>query len=98
MISSAERYFHAEEFIDECADILGDRIRSCYIKDVHLNSRYTLRLEECGPGDGEFPLRYYISRMNEINGNMPVILEHLNTDEDYIKYMGYLKKELAGLI
>lgn len=97
MINSAQRYFHAEEFVDECADILGDRIRSCHIKDVHLNNCYTLRLEECGPGDGEFPLRHYVSRMNEIDPEMPIILEHLNSDEDYIKYMGYLKKELKGL-
>ncbi len=28
---------------------------------------------------------------------MPVILEHLTNDEDYFKYMGYLKDELNGL-
>lgn len=31
MVSSAERYFHAEEFVDECVDLLGERIRSCHI-------------------------------------------------------------------
>ncbi len=97
MISSAERYFNAEEFVDECFDALGSRIKSCHIKDVHLGERYTLRLEECGPGDGEFPLRYYAKKIDEIDPDMPVILEHLNTDEEYIKYMGYLKEELNGL-
>lgn len=97
MISSAQRYFNPEEFIDECVDILGNRIKSCHIKDVHLDERYTLRLEECGPGDGEFPLRYYVERINELDSDMPVILEHLNTDEEYIKYMGYLREELNGL-
>ena len=97
MISSAERYFHPEEFVDECAELLGKRIRSCHIKDVHLDSRYTLRLEECGPGDGEFPLRHYAEKMSEIDPDMPVILEHLHSDEDYIRFMGYLRKELEGL-
>ncbi|MCR4851669.1 MAG: sugar phosphate isomerase/epimerase [Lachnospiraceae bacterium] len=97
MINSADRYFHAEEFVDECANLLGDKIRSCHIKDVHLSERYTIRLEECGPGDGEFPLRYYVAKLNEINSDTPVILEHLNTDEEYIRYMGYLKEELNGL-
>jgi len=92
MISSADRYFHPEEFMDECFDILGNRIRSCHIKDVHLDRRYTLRLEECGPGDEEFPLAYYMSKINELDEDMPVILEHLDSDEDYIKYMGYLQK------
>ena len=94
MINSAERYFNAKEFIDECAEVLGPRIRSCHIKDVHLNEKYTLRLEECGPGDGEFPLKYYVQKMNEIDSQMPVILEHLDSDEQYIKYMEYLKKIL----
>ena len=97
MINSADRYFHADEFIDECVDLLGDRIRSCHIKDVHLSSAYTLRLEECGPGDGEFPLRHYAEKMNEIDSDMPVILEHLDSDEKYIMFMGYLREELNGL-
>ena len=97
MTNSADRYFNADEFIDECADLLGDRIRSCHIKDVHLDGRYTLRLEECAPGQGEFPLRHYVQRMSGIDADMPVILEHLSSDEDYVKYAGYLKEELNGL-
>ena len=65
---------------------------------MHLDGRYTLRLEECGPGDGEFPLRYYITKMNETDGDMPVILEHHNSDEEYLKYLGYLKSILSGFL
>lgn len=97
MINSADRYFHADEFVDECAELLGDRIKSCHIKDVHLGSSYTLRLEECGPGDGEFPLRHYVEKMDAIDHDMPVILEHLDSDEKYIMFMGYLREELNGL-
>ena len=97
MINSAERYFNPEEFVDECAEVLGKHIRSCHIKDVHLDSRYTLRLEECGPGEGEFPLRHYAAKMHGIDPDMPVILEHLTTDEEYIRFMIYLKEELNGL-
>ena len=97
MINSADRYFHADEFVDECAELLGRRIKSCHIKDVHLSSAYTLRLEECGPGDGEFPLRHYVEKMDAIDHDMPVILEHLDSDEKYIMFMGYLKEELNGL-
>ena len=32
-----------------------------------------------------------------IDPNMPVILEHLDTDEQYLKYLDYLKRELDGL-
>lgn len=58
---------------------------------------YTTQLSECAPGCGEFPLRYYVSKMNEIDNDMPVILEHLDTDEEYYKYMDYLKTILKDL-
>lgn len=97
MTNSAERYFNAEEFVDEVTEKLGNRIRSCHIKDVHLKEEYTFQLEECAPGKGELPLRYYVQKMSSIDPDMPVILEHLNTDEEYIRYMGYLKEVLDGL-
>jgi len=97
MVNSAERYFNTEELIDNSAKLLGKKIRSCHIKDVHLAEEFTFRLEECAPGMGEFPLKYYADKMNEIDNDMPVILEHLNTDEDYIKYFAVLKEKLYGV-
>ncbi len=32
---------------------------------------------------------------SEIDPEMPMILEHLNTDEEYIRYLGYIKKEIV---
>ena len=97
MINSADRYFKPEEFLDECASLLGKKIRSCHIKDIHFIPKYTFMVEECAPGEGEFPIRKYVSKMNEIDSEMPMILEHLNSDDEYVKYMGYLKEELNGL-
>lgn len=97
MTNSCDRYYGAEAFVDRCAELLGDKIRSCHIKDIHLKEEYTFQLEECAPGKGEFPLRYYVEKMNSLDADMPVILEHLNTDEEYIKYMAYLKEVLNGI-
>lgn len=97
MTNSLERYYEAEAFVDRCVELLGNRIRSCHIKDVHLKEEYTFQLEECAPGQGEYPLRYYVEKMNGIDKDMPVILEHLNTDEEYIRYMNYLKEVLNGI-
>lgn len=97
MINSAERYFNCEEFLNECIDMLGKHIRSCHIKDVHLREEYTFQLEECAPGEGEFPLRFYAKKLNELDSDMPIILEHLDTDEEYLEYLGFLKEELDGL-
>jgi sugar phosphate isomerase/epimerase len=97
MINSADRYFKPEEFLDECVDLLKGKIRSCHIKDIHFIQKYTFMVEECAPGDGEFPIRKYVSKMNETDNEMPMILEHLNSDDEYVKYMVYLKEELNGL-
>ena len=97
MTNSAYRYFNAEEFIDEVSEKLGKWIRSCHIKDIHLKEEYTLQLEECAPGAGEYPLKAYVQKMSELDPDMPVILEHLNTDEEYIRDMGYLKEVLNGV-
>ena len=97
MTSSTDRYFHPEDLIDECVELLGDRIKSCHVKDVHLSGAYTAQLMECAPGEGEFPIRYYAEKMHAVDADMPMILEHLETDEQYITYMEYLKKILDGL-
>ncbi len=97
MTNSLERYYGAETFIDRCAELLGYKIRSCHIKDIHLKEEYTFQLQECAPGEGEYPLRYYVEKMHSIDPDMPVILEHLNTDEEYIRYMDYLKEVLYGI-
>ena len=97
MTNSFERYYNPEALVDRCVELLGKRIRSCHIKDVHLKEEYTFQLEECAPGKGEFPLRYYVEKMSAIDPDMPVILEHLNTDEEYIHYMNYLKEVLNGI-
>ena len=97
MTNSMDRYVHAEDFVDRCAELLGSRIKSCHIKDIHLKGDYTLQLEECAPGQGEFPLRHYVEKMQAIDPDMPIILEHLNTDEEYLHYLEYLKETLRGL-
>jgi len=97
MTNSIDRYMQAEAFVDRCVELLGNKIRSCHIKDIHLKEEYTLQMEECAPGQGEYPLRYYVEKMNSIDPDMPIILEHLNTDEEYIRYMNYLKEVLNGI-
>lgn len=39
MINSPQRYFHINEFMQECFDKIGDRILSCHLKDIRLKKR-----------------------------------------------------------
>lgn len=95
MISNPERFFFPEEFMDNVFDLLGNRIKSCHIKDIRLLEGYTFQLEECGCGEGVFPLEYYAKLINKVDENMPVIIEHLSTDDEYVKSMKYVKERLC---
>ncbi len=94
MINTPERYFFPEKFVEHCFALLGDRIKSCHIKDIRLGQEFTFRLEECACGEGTFCLERYAQLANQADPNMPMIIEHLHTDEEYLQSLTYVKNRL----
>lgn len=94
MISSPKRYFFHEKFIDECFDKLGPFIRSCHIKDIRLDKSYTVHLKETFCGDGALNLEHYAQRIQLLDPDMPVLIEHLHSEEEYRESLNYVKKRL----
>lgn len=99
MINSPERFFHADEFMEECFDKLGDKVKSCHLKDIRLRRELTFQLQETYCGNGVLNIEKYVSLMDKYDKDMPVIIEHLETDEEYIKSLTYVKERLdrAGI-
>ena len=83
MINSPQRYFHINEFMQECFDKIGDRILSCHLKDIRLKRELTFQLEETNCGNGILDIEQLIQHLQNYNHDMPVIIEHLDTDEEY---------------
>ncbi len=100
MINTPQRYFFSDDFIQECFDKLGHLVCSCHLKDIRLREELTFQLEETYCGNGTLNIEKYISLMNQYNPDMPVIIEHLNTDEEYRASLQYVKDRLkkAGLL
>lgn len=98
MINSPDRYFFAEDYVEECFDMLGDKIVSCHMKDVKLLDDYTFQLKECAIGEGSFPLEKYAELINKYNKDMPVIIEHLASDSAYEKSMKYAKERFKDFL
>lgn len=92
MINCPERYFFPEQFVDHCFDLLGSRIRSCHLKDIHMPQELTFQLRECACGHGEFPIAHYLRRIEQTDPDMPVIIEHLDRDEEYIDRLRYVQE------
>ena len=95
MINTPQRYFFVDDFIDECFDKLGDQILSCHLKDIRLRQELTFQLKETRCGEGTFPIEHYIRRINECNPDMPVIIEHLTKDEEYISSLHYVQERFG---
>ncbi len=94
MINCPERYFFNEEFMEECFEKLGDKICSCHIKDVLLRPEYTFQLLECACGEGILNLEKYAKLATDAKVKMPMIIEHLYSDEEYIQSLKYVKNRL----
>ncbi|MCQ2483180.1 MAG: sugar phosphate isomerase/epimerase [Clostridia bacterium] len=97
MINCPERYFMHEEFLEHTFELLGPQIKSCHMKDIRLLDDYTFQLRECPCGEGVFNLEKYVELADKVNPEMPMIIEHLTSDEQYFESVRYVKNRLGGV-
>ena len=95
MITSPDRYFFNDRFLEECFTKLKGRICSCHLKDINLKQEYTFQLEECACGKGTLDIELYAKLATAEDPQMPMIIEHLTTDEEYIQSVEYVKNRLS---
>ena len=94
MITSPQKYFFNDEFLHECFEKLKCTICSCHLKDIRLKEEYTFQLEECACGQGTLDLELYARLADVENPDMPMIIEHLTTDEEYAASVKYVRNRL----
>ncbi len=88
--SSPRNYHNSGKIIEHFFRELGPYIRSCHAKDILMDSALLVRFLEVMPGQGGLDYRTYIREINKLDPNMPLIIEHLRSDEDYRKAAAYL--------
>ncbi|HZJ56846.1 MAG TPA: TIM barrel protein [Clostridia bacterium] len=91
MINSPQRYLFNDEFIKECFKKLGPYIKSCHAKDVIMSNQLTTMIKEVAPGKGTFNYPVFVREVERLNPDMPVMIEHLNTQEKYIEAFEYIE-------
>ena len=96
MITSPRRYFYNDEFLEECFQKLHGTIVSCHLKDILLKQEYTFQLQECACGEGTLDIERYARLANAEDSRMPMIIEHLTTDEEYEASVRYVQERLKG--
>jgi len=69
--------------IRECFAKLGPHIRSCHAKDIALAQKLTTHLDEVRAGLGGMDYRVFLGELNKLEPDAPLMLDHLNTEEEY---------------
>jgi sugar phosphate isomerase/epimerase len=89
-ITSPELYFDTGYVVRECFEKLGKWIVSCHAKDIIARGDLSLHLDETPPGTGNMDYRTYLEELNKLPGNVPLMLEHLETEEQYTAAREYI--------
>jgi len=96
LISSPRKYFDNAALIRECFRILGPYIKSCHAKDIILADQLTVHLSETRPGLGNLDYRVFIEQLRLLGRDVPLMLEHLNSSEDYRLAAEHIRVIQAG--
>ncbi len=83
LINSPPKYFASAREVDHFVDLLGPQIVSVHVKDIVLGDRLTTHLDECIPGTGAFDIAHLLERLDSLEPDLPVMLEHLKTEAEY---------------
>ena len=92
MINSPRRYFDNTNFVKDFIKKLGPWIKSCHIKDIILRDKLTVHLDEVICGEGFFDHATCLKELNKLNEDLPILLEHLNSHEEYKKAALYIRR------
>lgn len=71
--------------IREYFDRLGPWIVSCHAKDLIVHPKLALHIDEVRPGLGRMDYRAYLQEIAKLGRDVPLILEHLSSMEEYGK-------------
>jgi len=83
LISSPQRYFRNAEVIRDCFAKLAPHIKSCHAKDIKLAEKLTTHLDEVRPGLGALDYRTFLTELDRLDADTPLMLEHLPSAEAY---------------
>lgn len=75
-----ETVFDTTAAVNHHFDVLGDRIISCHAKDIWIENRLALHLQDGCPGKGLMDFRTLFRRMEALNPDYPVIAEGNSTE------------------
>lgn len=97
IISSPTLYYHNGEVMQEWFDKLGPYIKACHAKDIILREHLTVHLDECRPGTGALDYDVYLKGVDQLGGDVCLMLEHMTDPNDYVLASAFIKEKAKKL-
>lgn len=91
-------YTHQEELMKEAFSLLGNSIASSHLKDITMNLGTTVMIQETPIGTGEGKLECYLHHLSQLSADAPVLIEHLDTLEEYETAMAFLRQHFSKYV
>lgn len=76
-INSPARFYDNAGLLRDCFEKLGPWIVSCHAKDIRLADTLTVHLDEVPPGEGALDYELFLTLLDRLPDDVPLILEHL---------------------
>lgn len=89
--TSPYRCHHNADLIAECVEKLGPHIKSCHAKDVVVAKGMIVHINETRPGLGCLDYPTLIRALNRLDPDMPLMMEHLFSNEEYRLAAEYIR-------
>ena len=97
VINSPRRMYDNGAIIRECFRKLGPWIVSCHAKDLRWEAYYQVCLREVIPGQGSIDYAAYLTGLAQLTQEVPLMLEHLETAEEYAQGRKYIRSVAQAL-
>ncbi len=91
VINSPSRFYANTSVIQECFGKLGRWIVSCHAKDLAWIPEYNVHFAEVVPGRGALDYAAYLTELSKLPVDVPLMLEHLKTPEEYDEARTHVK-------
>ncbi|GAB4254460.1 MAG: hypothetical protein Kow00109_29840 [Acidobacteriota bacterium] len=96
-VNSPTRMYQNGALIRRCFELLGPWILSCHAKDVDWIPEMQIHFVEVIPGRGLVDYRALLDGLAGLPQDVPVMMEHLQTAEEYAEGAAYIRRVGAEL-
>ena len=91
-INSPDRFWNTTRLINETFDKLGPMVASAHAKDLKWVPEMNIHFVECVIGEGVIDFATYLKRMASLPNDAPLMIEHMNSAEEYDRCREHLFK------